>query len=385
MAKISVLFAGDFAPCRGYENLVLQIKNKIFGDALQLIKDADISFVNLECPLTTSFNPIFKSGPTLKAHPETIQAIKDFSVIGLANNHIYDYGKEGLQDTLDVCHRNNLKTVGAGLTLQEAQRVHVIENKGVKIAILAVAEHEFNQSESGGAGSAPLDIIDIYHQITNIKQVADIVILTLHGGNEYFPFPRPSLRKQCKYFIDLGVDAVICHHPHLPGAYEEHNGKPIYFSIGNLVFDTPSPRQGWNEGFFVKLLFDVKSRQLKSHSIIPYTQSVENQGVKLMQGSNKNNFISNIENYKNNLENTEKYLEIWANFVRQNHSNYILKFFSPLHFRGIGFLVKKFPFLLDLLFGKRKMDLHRLNIIRCQSHLELLSEVLKTQLGHKYR
>lgn len=108
-----------------------------------------------------------------------------------------------------------------------------------------------------GPGSAPIDLVDNYQQITAAKKLADVVIVTIHGGNEYFPYPRPGLRKMCRHFIDLGVDAVICHHPHVPGAYEVYEGKPIYYSIGNLVFDQNLPKPGWEEGYFVELKFDV--------------------------------------------------------------------------------------------------------------------------------
>src|SRR5690606_6997335 len=121
-----------------------------------------------------------------------------------------------------------------------------LEAKGVKVAIIALAAYEFNQSEGNSAGSAPIDLIDNHKQIAQAKAKADIVIVTIHGGNEYFPYPRPKLRKMCRHFIELGADAIICHHPHTAGAYETHNGKPIFYSIGNLIFDDANPRPGWN-------------------------------------------------------------------------------------------------------------------------------------------
>ena len=100
---IDVLFAGDFSPCRNFESIALVKKTDILGDARSLIQQADISFTNLECPLTNHNTAINKSGPALKADPLCIEALKDFSVIGLANNHILDYGKKGLEDTMKAC------------------------------------------------------------------------------------------------------------------------------------------------------------------------------------------------------------------------------------------------------------------------------------------
>lgn len=384
MDSLRVLFAGDFAPCRGFESLVLDKKQEVLGDALKLILASDISFVNLECPLTTSGVAINKPGPALKASPKTIEALKQFSVVGLANNHIFDYGEDGLRDTLETCKEAGIATVGAGLSLEEAQQVYLHEAKGVSLAIIAIAEHEFNLSEDGGAGAAPIDAIDNYKQISIAKELADIVIITIHGGNEYFPYPRPNLRKLCKHFIDLGVDAIICHHPHVPGSYESYRGRPIFYSIGNLIFDSSSPKAGWEKGYFVELIFNPATKSLLSFGIHPYMQSVKYGGVQLLTGDDRESFISDIESYRALLLSDTRYNEAWAAFVDENINSYILRS-SPFRFRGAGFLIKKFPFLAGMLYGKRNSDLDRLNLIRCQSHLDVLSESLKKALGGKYK
>jgi poly-gamma-glutamate capsule biosynthesis protein CapA/YwtB (metallophosphatase superfamily) len=296
---IDVLFAGDFSPCRNFESIALVKKTDILGDARSLIQQADISFTNLECPLTNHNTAINKSGPALKADPLCIEALKDFSVIGLANNHILDYGKKGLEDTMKACEYAGLSTVGAGINLQTAQVPFIREVQGVKIAIIAVAEYEFNLSENGGAGCAPIDVIENYQQIKKAQQQADIVIVTMHGGNEYFPYPRPGLRKLCQHYIDLGVEAVICHHPHVPGAYEYYQNKPIIYSLGNLIFDTKKPPKDWEKGYIANLKFDPDTKSFKSLTLIPYKQTIELGGVKLLQGDEKMGLLEKIKVYKN--------------------------------------------------------------------------------------
>ena len=97
-------------------------KENIFGDALPLIKSSDLSFVNMETPLTFCNAPIRKTGPSLKSHPNTAEVLKDFSVIGLANNHILDHGQKGLQDTLDAFKKLGISTVGASTELKKIIR-----------------------------------------------------------------------------------------------------------------------------------------------------------------------------------------------------------------------------------------------------------------------
>jgi Putative enzyme of poly-gamma-glutamate biosynthesis (capsule formation) len=137
MNSINILFTGDFAPCRNFEEIVLDKKEQVLGDALLHIEAADCSFTNLECVLTDHKKIINKSGPALKANPKCIEALKHFSVVGLANNHILDYGKQGLRDTLLACENLGLPTLGSGMDLAQAQKPFIHEVKDTKIAIIS--------------------------------------------------------------------------------------------------------------------------------------------------------------------------------------------------------------------------------------------------------
>jgi poly-gamma-glutamate capsule biosynthesis protein CapA/YwtB (metallophosphatase superfamily) len=254
-SMIELLFTDDFAPSRDFEPTVLQKGALIFGDLLEKISRADLSFLNLETPLCVSGEPSQKSGPNIRAHSECKRGVADagFEFAGLANNHIMDFGAQGLYETLDACNQVGLKTCRAGKNLQKAQEPLLVTKQGVKIALIAVAEREFNIAEDDKPGTAPLDPVDNFSQIEKAKHTADLVVVTIHGGNEYFSFPRPGLRKICRFFIDRGADAVICHHAHMPGAYEFNRDKPIFYSLGNLIFDHPNPPAGWDRGVAIRL------------------------------------------------------------------------------------------------------------------------------------
>lgn len=377
MNKINILFAGDFAPCRGFEPLIVQRQEAIMGEALGYIKSADISFVNLECPLTKGGQSIKKSGPSLRSSASTasILAKAGFTLVGLANNHVFDYGQKGLQDTLNAFDSLGIPVVGAGMDLSVAQQPFITEEKGVKVAIIAIAEHEFNQSEKNRAGSAPIDPIYNFQQIKQAQAKADIVIVTLHGGNEYFPYPRPGLRKLCRFYIDLGVNAVICHHPHVPGAYEYYQNKPIVYSLGNFIFDVVNPPKEWEFGYMASLLFDSGNKTLLKLELIPYQQSTALGGIRLLQGEEKTAFLTKIDKMKSILEDDTAWLNEWQKFVNKQADSYLLRQYSPVFFRGLGFL-SRYTSLTKLFFNKNN-GLDKLNMIRCQSHRELLLAVLK--------
>jgi len=207
------------------------------------------------------------------------------------------------------------------------------------------------------------------------KQKADIIVVTLHGGNEYFPYPRPGLRKLCQYYIDLGVEAVICHHPHVPGAFEYYNGKPIIYSLGNFIFDSANPPKDWDLGYMASLQFDVDAKSIKSLELIPYKQSVELGGIQLLQGNEKLGLLERIEGYKRKLENNLGWLNEWQAFVNSQADSFVVRHFFPLTFKGMGFLARNTP-ISKLLFTKGN-SLPKLNMLRCQSHRELLTAVLE--------
>ena len=376
--NITVLFGGDFAPCRRFESIVIEKNETIFNSLIHDIEAADIAFINLECPLTNSDSPIKKSGTSLKASPKCIDALKRFSVIGLANNHIMDYGNYGLQETLKICKKNNLLTVGAGETLEVSQRPLLINKKGVKVAIIAIAEHEFGTAGENEPGAAPFDIIDNVKQIEQLKNDSDLIFVTIHGGNEYYEYPRPGLRKACKFYIEHGVDGVFCHHPHIPGSYEFYNDKPIVYSMGNLLFDHDSPPKGWDEGYMVQIKFDVKSKAINAFDVIPYNQSVHIKGVTKMINNNKKEFLRKVGKLNRVLESELLYIEEWYSFCKKREDITLLNQYSPVLFRGIGKLMRLRLFKRMLL---PKTSLYRRkNIVECESHYEVLKVVLNRMI-----
>lgn len=264
------------------------------------------------------------------------------------------------------------------MTLDQAQRPFVAEVNGARIAIIALAEHEFNQSENGGPGTAPVDPIDNLRQIRDAKEQADVVIVTLHGGNEYFPYPRPGMRKLCHFYIDQGADAVVCHHPHVPGAYEYHRGKPILYSLGNFIFDVAEPPEDWELGYMASLKFDSAGGDFLNLELVPYRQSVEIGGVVLLEGSEKAAFLERVEQMRRNLEDPARWLKEWSSLVEKRADRYLRRLYYPRHFRGLG-LLWRWGRLTDRFFNKSN-GLAKLNVIRCQSHRELLQASMEFKI-----
>ena len=435
MKNINLLFCGDFAPCRRWYDFEPNIN--VLGNALEYIKNSDLAFVNLETPATNIGKPILKDGPNLRTKPEWLKPLKEagFNLVGLANNHIGDYGEEGVIDCINNCEKLNLlkgkgnwistpptdtqsapsvslslasspinrgasyeddddviNIVGAGKNLKEAQKIFYFDKNNIRVAIIAVCEHEYGIAEENKAGTAPLDTIENIRQIQEARKNADFVIFTIHGGNEYFPYPRPYLRKQCQFYIEQGCDAVICHHPHVPGAYEIHNGKPIFYSLGNFIFDNDKTPLDWDKGYMVKLELSKNTpfygnqtdntnhnNYKLTYELIPYIQSYEHGEIKLMTGLEKESFLNRIEEYRNNLVSKEKYEKVWTDFCESKINNYLILQYSPISFRGIGRIMSKKLTSKVLLKNTKRLS-GRLNYIRCESHLEVFQYILSREL-----
>jgi poly-gamma-glutamate synthesis protein (capsule biosynthesis protein) len=371
-----LLFAGDFAPCSRYESIVINKGCDVFGDLKEYIIDADFAFVNLETPLCYADKEIVKIGPSLRASPKCVEALSKagFDVVGLANNHIYDFGEEGIKETLQACKSAGLYTCGADINIFKAQKPLVIEKKGFKVAFIAVAEHEFSIARFDRAGASPLDPIDVTVLIEKSRKMADLVFVTIHGGNEYFEYPRPGLQKICRFFIDQGADGIICHHPHVPGAYEFYKDKPIVYSLGNLLFDHLHPPKGWTEGYAVQFKYDTNKKILIACEFIPYTQSVENRGVEVIKGDERQVFIDKLNSLNKILLDKKVYAKLWDDFCLSKESYLLFECFSPLKFKGVFRVNKVFNFLKYILEANIAS---RLNIVRCESHNEVLINILE--------
>lgn len=376
---VTLLFGGDFAPRGRYETLIAETAGDILGAARELVAAADFTLFNLEVPLCDAGAGIAKSGPVIRAMPETLRTLTANGVdaVCLANNHILDHGSEGLAQTISALEQRGLGHVGAGLSRAAAETPLRITRDSRRISIFSFAEQEFNLSEDGEAGAALLDPLRIAPLVTAERGQSDVLIVCVHGGNEYFPWPRPGLRRICHFLIEMGADAVIGHHPHVPGPYEIHRGKPIFYSLGNLIFDTAKPPHDWDLGYLARLelRFDPAGPVEITPGLIPYRQSVAQGGLRLLNGEERAAFLARIETMRDRLENRpQDWLAAWQDFVQSKARQSAIDLSSPVRFPGLQRLLGFAP--LRNLISPPSRRLHRLNLLRCESHRELVVAAL---------
>jgi poly-gamma-glutamate synthesis protein (capsule biosynthesis protein) len=324
-AELSILVAGDLCPVGQLEDVFRNDDPaRILLDVMPSVLSADISLVNLECPLTNHRNKIVKSGPNLRSAPQCAKGIKTagFKVATLANNHAMDMGAPGLFDTLSSCKETGLYTVGAGKDWAEATQPLYLHVNGICVALLAIAEQEYPVAWRSSAGVWPLDPLDNYYQIKKAKLRADFVLVVLHGGHEYFPLPSPRMVKTCRYLVDSGANAVICHHIHVPSGVEIYRGAPIVYSTGNFLFDWDGPKpESWYTGYLVSL--DVMRGAAIQLRLIPYWQCRGEPKVRLMSDTEAARFLQGIAALSETIADEAALIQEWDRFCLSKQTQYL--------------------------------------------------------------
>lgn len=231
----SVLSSGD--PFRNVENVT---------------KNADILLVNFENPVTTSGN-VVKGDVALKASPEYTHLLaeaNDNVVAAQANNHAFDYGLDGITDSLKNLKDAGIITTGAGQNINEASKPAVIDVGDRKITILNYMDSDnfaeysdavMPKAGENKAGYAAYDSVLAKKQIKEASNDSSCVIVFVHYGNEYSRSPNEMQKKISHESIDYGADMVVGAHAHVTQGVEMYKGKPIFYNLGNFIFDQSNP------------------------------------------------------------------------------------------------------------------------------------------------
>lgn len=215
-----------------------------------------LSIVNLEGGIVQNQSfPISKRGPNLASSLTVITVFKKLNIglVCLANNHIMDFGKGGLQDTISLLKENNIPYIGAGFSLSEALTPAILDIGDQQVAFLNFGWdlEETVYATDKSAGCAPRDEEIIQKQIQKVKKDCSKVCVCMHWGFEYNRYPLPIDIKLAQHMIDCGAELVIGHHPHCIQPKQIYDDKLIYYSLGNFYF--ASGRKDYDKIFNEKI------------------------------------------------------------------------------------------------------------------------------------
>lgn len=291
--NVTLLFAGDLYPTEQLQEKYS--KNGITAAASQALlsvtKSADIFMLNQEFPFGTTGEAAQDKQYTFRVDPKYVSILPELGVdiVTLANNHMLDFGREPLTETLHALDQNGILHVGAGQNLEEASALKTVEAGGRTIGFLGATRVIPQNSWTATSGNSGLfttyDATKLLAEIREAKQSCDFVVVFVHWGIERNTTPEDYQKSLAYQYIDAGADAVIGAHPHVLQGIEYYNGKPIFYSLGNFIFANRS-----YETMMVKLV--LSGDEVKA-SVIPCA-SISNQ-MDLMQESQRGNFYSALQ------------------------------------------------------------------------------------------
>lgn len=261
-----------------------------FREIASYLREGDLTFVNLETPLSNDgrWQGAFRT-PEVFAEGIYWAGI---DVVSMANNHALDAGGEGLMDTMGALDRVGVEKVGAGTNLEDATEPVILERNGITVAFLAYTAFENSGTSSfaqpdrtaprdgferfeesperekylkpSRSGVAPMDPFLIERNIDDVRDEVDHVVVSLHWNIENSQETHPGARKLAKRIVDMGADAILGHHPHVPRGIEVYKGSPIFYSIGNFIFG--HNHDYWMDNYLARIDFspdrieDIKIR-----------------------------------------------------------------------------------------------------------------------------
>jgi len=234
-----------------------------FAELRPLLSRADVSFANLESPLSEQngetehpTKPLTFVGPPSGA---ALLARAPFHVVSVANNHLWDYGERGFLDTLDALDAANVRYAGASRRAGEQYLPIVLRMNGWSIAFIAVT-HVWNPGDFRGheadARVAWADDERLIESVRRARKEQDLVFVSYHGGREYSETPAQEPFDVAKLVMAAGADAVLAHHPHVPQGVGWFDKRPVFYSLGNFVFGKYRDLEWTARGFVARLTFE---------------------------------------------------------------------------------------------------------------------------------
>jgi poly-gamma-glutamate synthesis protein (capsule biosynthesis protein) len=270
LKETKIYFVGDIMLDRGVLNSVNKNFNGNFSELFRNVpelKNADILFGNLEGPVSNTGNNV-GSKYSFRMSPSVLLTLKDvgFNIFSFANNHVGDWNVAAFNDTLNRFKENNFFVAGAGIDKKQASIPTVIEKNGIHFGFLGFSDVGPNwmEAKENKPGILLASDPNFSSIVKSAKENVDVLIVSIHFGEEYEEVHNKKQEKLAHMAIDSGADMIIGHHPHVIQDIEYYNEKPIIYSLGNFIFDQYFSKETMR-GLVVMATFEgEKLKELKS-------------------------------------------------------------------------------------------------------------------------
>ena len=298
--EFTIAFTGDVIFDRGQNPWAASaysdgIESCFDEECWELMHDADFLVVNNEFPYTDRGSAAAGKKFTFRCPPETAGWLKEMGadLAALANNHIYDYGEEGIMDTFDTLDEEEIPYIGAGRDLEDAHKPAYCIVNGTVVAILNATEIErYENPETRGAEEdSPgvfrcLDDADLCDKVREAKEKADLCIVFVHWGTELMPAAEGSQVDKAQDLAEAGADLIIGAHPHVLQNIQYVDDVPVFYSLGNYFFSASARDSG-----IVRVTVDTSGAKISALQFVPMQQR---QGVKMLYDGEKERVLDTM-------------------------------------------------------------------------------------------
>lgn len=260
-----------------------------WGDVLPLLRASDLNLINLECAITSCEKAVPKVF-NFRSDPKNIQVLKTarIDVVNLANNHVLDFGVEGLSETLRLLDEAGIRRVGAGHDLNEARQPVVLERKGMRVGILGMTDNEPGWAATPDAAGIKFvevgDVSAVEEPVAALRQQCDVLIVSMHWGPNMREQPSAKFVHFAHALIDRGVDIFHGHSAHIVQRVERYKQGLILYDTGDFIDDYAVDPQLRNDLSFLYVIDVAPDHELKLE-LVPV--KISNFQVNLAQGQEK--------------------------------------------------------------------------------------------------
>ena len=266
-------------------------------EVVKIMTESDIMVANSEFTISNRGEKIPNKYYTFRASPKRLPIYNEMGVdlVTLANNHVYDFGKDAFYDMLDSLNEYKIPYIGAGKNIEEAMEPYYFIIGGYKIAFINATRAEKyiltpEATETEGGVFRCYDPTNLIALIKNTKATSDYVITLIHWGKEYSHDLEEVQKTTSKMYIDAGSDVIIGTHAHVLQGIEFYNDKPIIYNLGDFIFNEESKDTG---------IFQIKMRDNKiEYYFIPAYQ--KNEYTSLLKENEKQRLITNMNSWSIN-------------------------------------------------------------------------------------
>lgn len=318
--KVTIMRFGGDVMMTSYFKMYIDSKgvDYMWEDVSELIKSADYSLFNLETSVSLRGSDTKPEGFGFRSEPSTLEGLVNAGIdmVSIANNHVIDYGREALTDTMSSLKEYNIEYIGAGENYNEASKINYQNINGLKVAFIGTTEilgYKSWVAEDEKSGVFYLNKNNL-EEINNIIKVAkensDYVVVVAHWDREYYDYPESETIDMAHTFIDNGADIIIGHHPHVLQGIEYYKEGIIYYSTGNFNFLIK------NENASQSALFEVGFDKEKIVSSKVYPIKINACKANLLEKDSKN-YNTIIDNLNKRSEQFGTCIDIDGNILKK--------------------------------------------------------------------